>query len=75
MFNQIQQGEVSGILSVEEKKRLEEQATEKGLQVLFNVRLSSSFRIFDFYIQSSTHVTNNKIDHKTGARPRGGTDV
>ena len=41
VFDQIQQAEQSGTLSAEEKKRLEEQAAEKGLQALFKVRLSS----------------------------------
>ena len=45
VFDQIQQAEQSGTLSAEEKKRLEEQAAEKGLQALFKVRLSSH-RIF-----------------------------
>jgi hypothetical protein len=40
VFDQIQQAEQSGTLSAEEKKRLEEQAAEKGLQALFKVRLS-----------------------------------
>jgi len=35
VFDQIQQAEQSGTLSAEEKKRLEEQAAEKGLQALF----------------------------------------
>jgi len=35
VFDQIQQAEQSGSLSAEEKKRLEEQAAEKGLQALF----------------------------------------
>ncbi|KAH9018544.1 DnaJ-domain-containing protein [Lactarius hengduanensis] len=35
VFDQIQQAEQSGTLSPEEKKRLEEQAAEKGLQALF----------------------------------------
>ena len=74
MLDQIQQGEVSGILSAEEKKRLEEQATEKGFQVLFEVRLSS-YRIFDFSIQMSTHVVNKQIDHKSGDQVGAGRDV
>ena len=39
VFDQIQQAEQSGNLSAEEKKRLEEQAAEKGLQALFKVCL------------------------------------
>jgi hypothetical protein len=42
VFDQIQQAEQSGNLSAEEKKRLEEQAAEKGLQALFKVRLCPS---------------------------------
>jgi hypothetical protein len=38
VFDQIQQAEQSGNLSAEEKKRLEEQAAEKGLHALFKVR-------------------------------------
>ncbi|KAI0065219.1 DnaJ-domain-containing protein [Artomyces pyxidatus] len=37
VFDQIQAAEQSGTLSPEEKKRLEEQAAEKGLQALFKV--------------------------------------
>ncbi len=39
VFDQIQQAEQSGNLSPEEKKRLEEQAAEKGLHALFKVCL------------------------------------
>ena len=42
VFDQIQQAEQSGNLSAEEKKRLEEQAAEKGLHALFKVRLCPS---------------------------------
>jgi hypothetical protein len=45
VFDQIQQAEQSGTLSPEEKKRLEEQAAEKGLQALFKVRLFATSRI------------------------------
>ena len=37
VFDQIQAAERSGSLSPEEKKRLEEQAAEKGIQALFKV--------------------------------------
>jgi len=40
VFDQIQAAEKAGNLSAEEKKRLEEQAAEKGLQALFKVRCS-----------------------------------
>lgn len=40
VFDQIQAAEKAGNLSPEEKKRLEEQAAEKGLQALFKVCLS-----------------------------------
>ena len=40
VFDQIQQAEQSGTLSAEEKKRLEEQAAEKGLRALFKVCVS-----------------------------------
>ena len=42
VFDQIQAAEQSGSLSAEEKKKLEEQAAEKGLQALFKVRNSIS---------------------------------
>lgn len=42
VFDQIQAAEKAGNLSAEEKKRLEEQAAEKGLQALFKV--CQSFR-------------------------------
>jgi len=38
VFDQIQAAEKAGNLSPEEKKKLEEQAAEKGLQALFKVR-------------------------------------
>lgn len=38
MFEQIQAAEKAGNLSPEERRRLEEQAAEKGLQALFKVR-------------------------------------
>jgi hypothetical protein len=41
VFDQIQAAEKAGNLSPEEKKRLEEQAAEKGLQALFKVRFAS----------------------------------
>ena len=37
VFDQIQAAEKAGNLSPEERKRLEEQAAEKGLQALFKV--------------------------------------
>lgn len=37
VFDQIQAAEKAGNLSPEEKKKLEEQAAEKGLQALFKV--------------------------------------
>lgn len=39
VFDQIQAAEKAGNLSAEEKKKLEEQAAEKGLQALFKVCL------------------------------------
>jgi hypothetical protein len=39
VFDQIQAAEKAGNLSPEEKKKLEEQAAEKGLQALFKVSL------------------------------------
>ena len=38
VFEQIQAAEKAGNLSPEERRRLEEQAAEKGLQALFKVR-------------------------------------
>jgi hypothetical protein len=55
IFDQIQQGDVSGTLNAEGKKRLEKRALEKGLQTLLTVRLSSH-RIFSFSIQMTTYV-------------------
>lgn len=40
VFDQIQAAEKAGNLSPEEKKKLEEQAAEKGLQALFKARIS-----------------------------------
>lgn len=39
VFDQIQAAEAAGNLSPEEKKRLEDQAAEKGVQALFKVRV------------------------------------
>jgi hypothetical protein len=41
VFDQIAQAEKMGNLSPEEKKKLEDQAAEKGIQALFKVKLSS----------------------------------
>jgi hypothetical protein len=41
VFEQIQAAEAAGNLSPEEKKRLEDQAAEKGVQALFKVRIYS----------------------------------
>jgi len=38
VFDQIQAAEKTGNLSPEEKRRLEEQAAEKGIQALFKVK-------------------------------------
>ena len=42
VFDQIAQAEKMGNLSPEEKKKLEDQAAEKGIQALFKVKLSFS---------------------------------
>lgn len=54
VFEQIQAAEAAGNLSPEEKKRLEEQAAEKGLQALFKVSLllSSAHRPEDGLIRA-----------------------
>lgn len=39
VFEQIQAAEKAGSLDPEQKRKLEEQAAEKGLQALFKVRL------------------------------------
>lgn len=53
VFEQIQAAEVAGNLSPEEKKRLEEQAAEKGLQALFKVRkLLIEFSLYSITIPS-----------------------
>jgi len=59
VFEQIRQGEESGTLSAEEKKRVEEQAAEKGLQALFKVTISPDY-IFSFSIQMTTSVVKKK---------------
>ena len=40
VFEQIQAAEAAGNLSPDEKKKLEDQAAEKGVQALFKVRYS-----------------------------------
>jgi hypothetical protein len=47
VFDQIQAAEKAGNLSPEEKKKLEEQAAEKGLQALFKVRPSPKISTLD----------------------------
>ncbi len=42
VFDQIQAAEKAGNLSPEEKRKLEEQAAEKGLQALFKVTTPTS---------------------------------
>ena len=44
VFDQIQAAETAGNLSPEEKKRLEDQAAEKGIQALFKVRTFLAWR-------------------------------
>lgn len=46
VFEQIQAAEKAGNLTVDERRRLEEQAAEKGLQALFKVRTSSPLLTF-----------------------------
>ena len=58
VFDQIQAAEKAGNLSSEEKKKLEEQAAEKGLQALFKVWLLSKISTFPL---SDPHL----IGHKT----------
>lgn len=45
VFDQIQAAETAGNLSPEEKKRLEDQAAEKGIQALFKVRTSLAYAL------------------------------
>lgn len=56
VFDQIQAAEKAGNLSPEEKKRLEEQAAEKGLQALFKVCQSfqSDILLFNGHIGNET---------------------
>jgi hypothetical protein len=53
VFEMIRRGQESGALGTEEKKRLEEEAGERGLQALFKVTSSS--------IQNN-HVRREKIN-------------
>ena len=55
MFDQIQAAEKAGNLSPEEKKKLEEQAAEKGLQALFKVSLLQPF-LFYLFISYLYHI-------------------
>ena len=74
MFDQIQQAEQSGNLSPEEKKRLEEQAAEKGLHALFKVRLFPSPLAFSaarrrsYLIDTRMYVRLLSTGHQTGDR-------
>jgi hypothetical protein len=47
VFDQIQAAEKAGNLLPEEKKRLEEQAAEKGLQALFKVVFFCLVRLYN----------------------------
>ena len=62
VFEQIQAAEAAGNLSPEEKKRLEEQAAEKGLQALFKVCILTSRHEYLF------HLTGSASGHKTRDR-------
>ena len=66
VFDQIQAAEKAGNLSPEEKKRLEEQAAEKGLQALFKVFQFT----FIFYF-----LTNTLPGNKTRSRIHPPRDV
>ena len=46
VFDQIQAAEKAGNLTPEDKKRLEEQAAEKGIQALFKVNISIHIQRF-----------------------------
>jgi len=52
VFDQIQAAEKAGNLTPEEKKRLEEQAAEKGLQALFKVNRESK----DIYAKKNNNL-------------------
>jgi hypothetical protein len=65
VFDQLQAAEKAGNLTPEEKKRLEEQAAEKGLQALFKVLLVS--RLADI-LSHSDHIGNEARDRIRPAR-------
>ncbi len=59
VFEQIQAAEKAGNLSPEEKRRLEEQAAEKGLQALFKVRSFLSLYVSETH---SSRVQGTKLE-------------
>jgi len=61
VFDQIAAAEKAGNLTPEEKKKLEEQAAEKGIQALFKVlfRLLEAIETFDNSLTG--HETRNRI--------------
>ena len=69
VFEQIQAAEKAGNLTPEEKRRLEEQAAEKGLQALFKVR-SSIFCTFVRLIGLLIgHETRDRVCASRNLRP------
>lgn len=62
VFDQIQAAEKAGNLSPEEKKRLEEQAAEKGLQALFKVSRSLEINVIILKWCMLGHETRSRVD-------------
>lgn len=78
VFDQIQAAEKAGNLSPEEKRKLEEQAAEKGLQALFKVNVytppsPSPQKKINYKIQTFFFVgnkTRNRVCPTRSMRPR-----
>src|SRR6266511_1279092 len=61
VFDQIQAAERAGNLSPEEKKRLEEQAAEKGIQALFKVKCPTQ-SVLLYNPVSLSHAQGTKLE-------------
>jgi hypothetical protein len=63
VFDQIQAAEKNGNLSEAERKKLEEQAAEKGLSTLFKVNRRHLLHSFPSLVQRSFNVTLRHHPH------------
>ena len=72
VFDQIQAAERAGNLSPEDKKKLEEQAAEKGLQALFKVLSTTLRRDTVAYLSALGSETRDRVRPARDVRARSG---